>query len=86
MKEEYQIIQVEKPEWGIIGVGISEFNKQQAGDGSSQNLCFVLQGLDEEIVGGVIGATHWDWLYVDLMWLKEEYRGSWIWEPAFGAG
>ena len=78
MDEEYQIISVDDPQeipWGIIGGGISNFNDQQAGDDQGKNLCFVLQEPDEEIVGGVIGATHWDWFYINLMWLKEEFGG-----------
>jgi len=27
------------------------------------------------VVGGVIGAVHWDWLYVNLMWVREDLRG-----------
>ena len=78
MNEEYHIACVDETEdipWGIIGGGISNYNTQQAGDDNGQNLCFVLQSPDEEIVGGVIGATHWDWFYINLMWLKEELRG-----------
>lgn len=75
MDEEYEIIYVEQPEWGIIGGEISQYNKQQAGDDQGQNLCFVLRAPDQEIVGGVIGATYWDWLHIDLMWVKEELRG-----------
>ncbi|NOQ38749.1 MAG: hypothetical protein GQ562_00370, partial [Anaerolineales bacterium] len=74
MNKEYQIIYVEKPEWGIIGGGISDYNTGQAGDDNAQTLCFVLQSPDQEIVGGVIGATYWDWFYLDLMWVKEELR------------
>ena len=75
VNKEYQIIYVEKPEWGIIGGGVSNYNTQQAGDDDAQTLCFVLQSPDQEIVGGVIGATYWDWFYLDLMWIKEELRG-----------
>ena len=75
MDEEYSIVSVDKPEWGIIGQGISNFNEQQVGDDDAQNLCFVLRAPDQEIVGGVIGATYWDWFHLDLMWIKEELRG-----------
>ena len=75
MNDEYQIVYVDKPEWAIIGQGISDYNTQQAGDDQAQNLCFLLRGPDEEVVGGVIGATYWDWLYINLMWIKEEFRG-----------
>jgi GNAT superfamily N-acetyltransferase len=75
MNENYQIGSVEQPDWDAIGGGIHNFNIQQAGEGNDQTMCFVIKGPDEEIVGGVIAATHWDWLYIDLMWIKEEVRG-----------
>ena len=78
MDEEYSIVYVEKPEesaWGIIGRGVSSYNLQQAGDNKFQRLCFVLTTPDQEIVGGVLGETYWEWFYVDLLWVKEELRG-----------
>jgi len=78
MDEEYDIVYVDKPgqsEWATIGGGIGDYNEEQAGDDSSKSLCFVLRAPDEGIVGGLIGATHYDWLYVDLMWVKGELCG-----------
>ena len=75
LEESYQIVYTDQPEWDVIGGGISDFNTQQAGDDNGKNLCFVLKAPGGEIVGGVIGATYWDWLYVNLMWLKAELRG-----------
>jgi len=76
MAEEYQIVKLDDPAWEVIGQGITEYNTQQAGEDQGKNLCFVLQNPDGEIVGGVIGATYWDWLYVNLMWLREDLRGQ----------
>jgi GNAT superfamily N-acetyltransferase len=76
MNEEYEIVYLENPEWGVIGGGISEYNTQQAGDDSGKNLCFVVKTPGGEVVGGVIGATYWDWLYVNLMWVREDLRSS----------
>lgn len=78
MTEDYDIVYVDEPEgsaWGIIGRGIRSYNQQQAGDSNFQRLCFVLQSPDQEIVGGVLGDTHWDWLHLDLLWVKDELRG-----------
>ncbi len=75
MEEAYQIDYVDQPEWGVIGQGIRDYNTQQAGDDHHQRLCFVLRAPGEEIAGGVIGATYWDWLYIDLMWIQEDLRG-----------
>jgi GNAT superfamily N-acetyltransferase len=77
MDNEYQIIYIEKPErsvWGIIGRGIHEYNSEQAGDDHAQRICFAVQGPEQEVVGGVVAAIYWDWLYIDLMWIQEEFR------------
>ena len=75
MNQEYQIAKVDKPEWEIIGGGIQQYNIQQAGDDKARSLCFVLKSPGQEILGGLIGSTYWDWLHIDLMWIKEELRG-----------
>jgi GNAT superfamily N-acetyltransferase len=79
MDQEYQIVNLGTPgdaEWSAVGGGISQYNKQAAGDTNYQALCFMLHSADDKVVGGVIGATYWDWLYIDLLWVKEELRGQ----------
>lgn len=78
MGEEYHIVFVEDPEQsarGIIGRGVRDFNEQHAGDNRFQRLCFVLTAPDQAIVGGVIGEVYWEWLHVDLLWVRDELRG-----------
>lgn len=75
MDENIKIVYRENPEWELIGGALTDYNAQQAGDDKGQNLCFVLQTGDQQVVGGVIGATYWDWLYINLMWIKDELRG-----------
>jgi len=79
MDKKFNISYVEKPEesaWGIIGRGVGDYNKEQAGDNKFTRLCFVLQAPDQEIVGGVLGEIYWDWLYIDLLWVRDDLRGS----------
>lgn len=79
MDESYQIVYVEKAElsaWGIIGEGVYNFNTQQYGRSAEKRLCFVVQTPDQDIVGGVLGLTYWDWFYIELMWVKDELRGQ----------
>ncbi len=78
LDREYHLAYVENPEetaWGIIGKGISKYNRQQAGDTRYQRLCFCLYSPEGAIVGGIFGATYWDWLYIDLLWVEDELRG-----------
>lgn len=74
MNEGYHIGYLEQPAWEIIGRGIREFNTQQTGDGHAIYLCYVLFAPDESIVGGIIGETHWNWLFINLMWIKDGLR------------
>ncbi|NQU30285.1 MAG: GNAT family N-acetyltransferase [Anaerolineae bacterium] len=79
MNEEYQIVPIEKPEesaWGIIGGGLSKYNIDQVGDNNFQRLCYALQNSEGEIASGILGEVYWGWLYVDLLWVKEELRGQ----------
>jgi len=79
MDKEYRITYVDEPEksaWGIIGRGVSRYNKQQAGEQKFQRLCFCLYGPDQEIVGGILGEVYWDWFYLDLLWVDDEIRGQ----------
>jgi GNAT superfamily N-acetyltransferase len=75
MTDQYTIAYQDEPEWDIIGPGITLYNTQMAGDDHVKSLCFALRGPDGQVVGGLIGATFFDWLHVDLVWLPEEHRG-----------
>jgi len=76
MEKEYPVIAVDEPDWETIGGGIHNFNIQQAGENHHQRLCYVIQGPEEEVLGGVIAEVYWNWLYIDLMFVKEDYRGQ----------
>jgi GNAT superfamily N-acetyltransferase len=79
MEPEYSISYVDNPEesaWGIIGRGVGGFNEQQAGDNNFQRVCYVLTSPEREIVGGVLAELYWNWLFINLLWVKEELRGQ----------
>ncbi|MHB8132653.1 MAG: GNAT family N-acetyltransferase [Anaerolineaceae bacterium] len=79
MEAEYRIDVVDKPEesvWKTIGGGLREFNTQNAGDDKYQSLCLVLNAKNNEIVGGLLADIYWDWLYINVLWVKSELRGK----------
>lgn len=74
MSEDYTIRYVEKPDdavWEVVGGGIHEYNRQIAGADGYQRLCYVLYAPDGSVAGGLIGATFWGWLYIDLLFVNE---------------
>jgi GNAT superfamily N-acetyltransferase len=78
MPEGYSIQFIDEPNepiWRAIGGGITGYNTQLAGDHHFKYLCFVVYSPEQEIVGGLIGETYWDWLYINLLWLREDLRG-----------
>lgn len=74
MNETYKIEYLEKPEWGVIGGGINEYNTKHAGEENYEGLCYVIRDAEGEVVAGIIGATFYNWFYLDLLWVKEDYR------------
>ncbi len=79
MEKTYRIAHVDNPEesaWGIIGRGISTYNRQQTGDNQFQRLCFALYAPDHTIVGGILGEIYYEWFHIDLLWLEEALRGQ----------
>ena len=78
MDADLRIVYEEHPEqsaWGVIGRGVGEHNRRQAGDPGGKRLCYVLADREGEVVGGVVAELQWDWLYVDLLWVREDLRG-----------
>ncbi len=78
MDDQYHISFIDDREGsarGIIGRGLHNFNIEQAGDQHYQLLVFALYAPDAQIVGGVVGDLYWDWLFIELLWIKEELRG-----------
>ncbi len=79
MNPELHITILEKPDdaaWEVIGGGISNFNLSHAGSDAATPLCIVLRDEAGETLGGLIGDTYYDWLYVSLMFVKDDLRGQ----------
>ena len=79
MDPKYNILVLERPDdaaWEVIGGGISNFNLSHAGSDAATPLCIVLRDETGATLGGLIGDTYYDWLYVSLMYLRENLRGQ----------
>jgi GNAT superfamily N-acetyltransferase len=79
MAQEYHIALVDHPQdsaYTTVGFGVRDYNALQAGDSNHKRLCAFLYAPDDSVVGGLIGSTYWGWLYVDLLWVREELRGQ----------
>ncbi len=52
------------------------FNRQRASEGNYQPLAIFLRDVNEHIVGGLVGETYWQWLYIEMLWVHESCRGQ----------
>ena len=51
------------------------YNNQAAGKANFQPLAITVRERGK-IVGGLVGQTFWDWLFVELLWVSAEKRGK----------
>lgn len=52
------------------------FNNQHAEPEHYQTLTLFVRAGSGQIVGGLLGYTHWRWLFVQNLWVAERLRGS----------
>ena len=54
------------------------FNEERVGDDGHTPLNIVEYDEYGNIAGGLIGGTYWGWMYVDILWVREDRRGRGI--------
>ena len=60
----------------LVRDALYQFNREIVGDDGHTPLNLVLRNEDGTIIGGLLGGTYWGWLYVDILWVKDEERGK----------
>ena len=64
----------------IIKSGVKRFNDENAPalralrQSGKQVLDIFIRDPNSKIVGGLVGNTYWQWLYIDELWLAGQYR------------
>ena len=67
---------VEKTVRETVINGLNEYNYKHANrDVQEYTICIYE---DDKIIGGAIGSTYWDWLFVKLLWVDKAYRNKGI--------
>jgi GNAT superfamily N-acetyltransferase len=60
----------------IIYQGLLDYNLARIEDKNPRDLGIYLQDKTGEKVGGLIGNTHGNWLFVKYLWVREDQRGQ----------
>lgn len=59
----------------LLRARLNEFNFRLVPNDRHQTLNLVLKH-GEEIRAGLLGDTYWGWLYVSILWVREDLRGQ----------
>jgi GNAT superfamily N-acetyltransferase len=65
--------------------GLVGFNTAQAGREGGRRLAVFVRDADNAVIGGVVGHTQWNWLFVSHLWLSQELRGRGLGRELMGA-
>jgi len=60
----------------VVLRGLREFNEVRLGPAREQPVRIVVRNEDGHIVGGVLGHTKWEWMYVSTLWVDDALRGQ----------
>jgi len=70
-----QIEKVLGPAKRELAKALRDYNVAAAGKSDYRPLAVTIRDKGK-IVGGLVGETYWDWMYVNLLWVSEQHRGK----------
>ena len=60
--------------WQQVWDGLAAYNLQFAPADEHQQLVIFVHDADKKLIGGLLGGTAWEWLYINIFWLDESVR------------
>jgi len=57
-----------------IHVGVRDFNVSILGEADSLPLHVFVRGDTGDVIGGLVGATYWEWLHTESLWVGDQHR------------
>ena len=61
-------------ETDYIRESLNQFNYAHVGDDGHTPLNLIEYDADGNIIGGLLGGTYWGWMYIDILWVREDHR------------
>jgi GNAT superfamily N-acetyltransferase len=58
----------------VVMNGLKAFNLPFIGADQPQKLAIIVRNEQQEIIGGLLGETKWNWMYIGWVWITEKYR------------
>ncbi len=79
MVEEYRLEVEDRPSEADVQAvieGLNAFNRSKVEADGYRRVAVFVRDPENKIVGGLIGDTYRDWLYVAILWVDEGLRGQ----------
>lgn len=61
-----------------IRESLYKFNEQIVGEDGHSPLNLMERDEHGAVIGGLLGGTYWGWLYIDILWVREDHRNRGI--------
>jgi GNAT superfamily N-acetyltransferase len=67
--------QASEADVAVVRDGLLAFNIKNIGlEPHSRSVSLFLRNSAGQVIGGLLGGSRWRWLYVDKLWIHDEYR------------
>lgn len=66
--------------------GLVAYNDAQAGKAKWKRHALSARDIKDAIRGGIVVVTHWNWGFIELLWVDERLRGTGIGSQLIAAG
>ena len=63
-----------KKEIDFVRESLLRFNDERVGSDCHTPLNIVEYDAEGNVIAGIVAGTYWGWMYVDILWVHEEYR------------
>ena len=63
-----------KKDTNFVREALQKFNNERVGNDGHTPLNIVEHDGDGNVIAGILGGTYWGWMYVDILWVREDCR------------
>ncbi len=63
-----------KEDVDVVLENLRAYNRSQAPEQPQQRMAVFARNAKDQVIGGATGEVNWGWLYIEMLWVHEDYR------------
>ena len=74
-----EIVEDAAPEFDDVAAiqrGLHDFNQATGGPYDREPVTLLVRDAEGRTVGGLLGLTYWNWMFIDWLWMAPDMRGK----------